>query len=249
MTDRLLDTCVFLETDVPENTDKLPDSSTEGVRLDVDSEATVRAALNLMASSGGDEFELLLSAGRRPTAAERGTAVHLFLQYCDYDRAVNQGIEEEISRLTEMSFLSPRTAEILDRRMLAGFFGSRFFSRMSKAVRMERELKFNRMVPLSSLTDFQILAHALEGRTLMVRGSVDLLCEFEDGHLELCDYKTDHITEEERSDPSLLALRMTEQHRDQLLQYAAAITELYGRTPTHAYIFSLPLGEAVEIPL
>ena len=30
---------------------------------------------------------------------------------------------------------------------------------------------------------------------------------------------------------------------------AAAITELYGRAPTHAYIFSLPLGEAVEIPL
>ena len=249
MTEHLLDTCVFLETDVPENTDKLPDSSTEGVRLDVDSEATVRAALNLMASTSGDEFELLLSAGRRPTAAERGTAAHLFLQYCDYGLVRRNGLEEEISRLAEQGFLSARTAEILDRSMLEKFFNSRFFLRMTSAVKLERELKFNRMVPLSSLTAFPALAKLLEGRSLMVRGSVDLLCEFEDGHLELCDYKTDHITEAERKDPSLLAHRMTEQHRDQLLQYAAAITELYGKAPTHAYIFSLPLGEAVEIPL
>jgi ATP-dependent helicase/nuclease subunit A len=249
MTENLLDTCVFLETDVPENTDKLPDSSTEGVRLDVDSEASVRAALNLMASVSGDEFELLLSAGRRPTAAERGTAAHLFLQYCDYSLVSQNGLEEEIARLAEQGFLSGRTAEILDRNMLETFFNSRFFRHMTSAVKLERELKFNRMVPLSSLTAFPALAKLLEGRSLMVRGSVDLLCEFEDGHLELCDYKTDHITPEERRDASLLQARMTEAHRDQLIQYAAAVEEMYGVRPTKAFIFSLPLGEAVEIAL
>jgi ATP-dependent exoDNAse (exonuclease V) beta subunit len=173
----------------------------------------------------------------------------LFLQYCDYGLVSQNGLEEEIARLAEQGFLSGRTAEILDRSMLERFFNSRFFRHMTSAVKLERELKFNRMVPLSSLTALPALAKLLEGRSLMVRGSVDLLCEFEDGHLELCDYKTDHITEAERKGPPLLARRMTEQHRDQLLQYAAAITELYGRAPTHAYIFSLPLGEAVEIPL
>ena len=93
----------------------------------------------------------------------------------------------------------------------------------------------------------QFLAEALEDRTLFVQGSIDLLCTFADGHMELCDYKTDHITPEERRDPSLLQVRMTESHRDQLLQYAAAVEEMYGIRPTKAYIFSLPLGEAVEI--
>jgi ATP-dependent exoDNAse (exonuclease V) beta subunit len=159
------------------------------------------------------------------------------------------GLDTEIARLTDMGFLSKRASDILDRPMLEGFFRSEFFKRLRTAVRVERELKFNRLVPLSSLTESQILAGIVGDRTLMVRGSVDLLCEYPDGHLELCDYKTDHVTSAERRDPSLLKTRLIETHRDQIRQYAAAMAELYGKAPTHAYIFSLPMGEAYEIPL
>ena len=103
------------------------------------------------------------------------------------------------------------------------------------------------MVPLSRLTSNQELAAALKDKTLFVQGSIDLLCTFADGHMEICDYKTDHVTPAERRDISLFQKRMQERHGDQLMQYAAAVEEIFGVRPAKAYIYSLPLGEAVEI--
>jgi ATP-dependent helicase/nuclease subunit A len=202
-----------------------------------------------MESSGNQEFEFLLNQSRRPTAAETGTATHLFLQYCDYNRVLRDGIEGEILRLAEQGFINERTASILNRDMLQAFFDSEFFARVKLATRVERELRFARFIPLASLTANAELSEALGDRSLFVQGSIDLLCTFPDGHMELCDYKTDHITDEERINPTYLRMRMTDAHRDQLLQYAAAVEEMYGTRPTQAYIFSLPLGEALDIPL
>ena len=191
----------------------------------------------------------MIGANRRPTAAERGTAAHLFLQYADYGRVQAHGVDEEIARLCEAEFINARTAEVLDRASLQGFFKSDFVARLGSAVEVERELKFHRFVPLSSLTDNAALAEALGERTLYVQGSIDLLAVFPDGHIELCDYKTDRISAAERADPALLAARMREKHGEQLRQYAAAVADMYGKRPSAVYIFSLPLGEAVEVDI
>ncbi len=248
----LLDSCVFYNTDRPADEDgKLPATTDDSPWCDAASEASIREALALMASPGEDalnEFELLLGEHRRPTAAEKGTATHLFLQFADYDRVTTHGLEEEIARLTEEGFINVRTAEVLDRDALRRFFDSRFFEHLREAVTVERELKFHRFIPLASLTSNPALAEALGDRMLYVQGSIDLLATFPDGHRELCDYKTDRILEDERKDPSLLAERFRKQHGDQLCQYAAAVTEMYGQRPTRICIFSIPLGEAVEIP-
>ncbi len=249
MKDGLLDDCVFFETDLDTADGKLPESFNGETWCDAQSIEAIRRSLSLMESAGDNEFELLLSQNRHPTAVEKGTAAHLFLQYCRYDAVLRGGIDSEIGRLCEEGFITERTAEVLDRGMLKAFFGSEFFARVQSAVQVERELRFARFIPLRTLTSNEALAEALGDRTLFVQGSIDLLCTFPDGHLELCDYKTDHITPDERRDPSLLQARMTEAHRDQLRQYAAAVEEMYGVRPSKAYIFSLPLGEAVEIAL
>ncbi len=244
----MLDNCVFYETDATTpDADKLPVVDAGDTWCDAQSTTAIRHALDLMRTSGRDEFELLLNENRRPTASEKGTAAHLFLQFCDYDCVLRHGLENEIARLGEQGFLNERTMRILDRASLQAFFNSRFFAHIRTAVRIERELNFSRFVPLSSLTTNEALAAALGDRTLYVQGSIDLLCEFSDGSLELCDYKTDRISDEERATPALLSARMQQSHADQLAQYAAAIQELYGRQPSHIYIYSLPLGEAVEI--
>ena len=247
MRDGLLDECVFYETDLDSGDGKLPDSGSDGTWCDAQTVSAIRQSLSLMASSGDNEFELLLGQNRRPTAIEKGMAAHLFLQYCDYTLVLRDGIESEIGRLCELGFITRRTAEVLDRGMLTAFFASRFFAHTQEAERVERELRFARFVPLASLTANREFAEALGDRTLFVQGSIDMLCFYPDGHAELCDYKTDYITEDERQDPSLLQKRMADKHRDQILQYAAAVEEMYGVRPTAAYIFSLPLGEAVEI--
>jgi ATP-dependent helicase/nuclease subunit A len=247
MKDKLLDDCVFFETNLDTDDGKLPSDYDGDTWCDAQSVEAIRRSLSLMESAGDNEFELLLHQNRRPTAAERGTAAHLFLQYCRYDAIRRDGMDTEIGRLCEEGFITERTAEVLDREMMAAFFASDFFARVREAERVERELRFARFVPLRNLTSNPDLAEALEDRTLFVQGSIDLLCTFADGHMELCDYKTDHITPEERRDASLLQARMTEAHRDQLIQYAAGVEEMYGVRPTKAFIFSLPLGEAVEI--
>ncbi len=252
----LLDRCVFYETDLPDDEGgKLPDGNRADGETYCDPRTvdSIRESLRLMSRAGEDvsEFELLLGESRRPTAGEKGTAAHLFLQYCDYARVMKDGtpagLDEEIARLGAEGFLNERTVRILDRATLRAFFESRFFARMRGAVKTERELKFHRFVRLAELTADPAFAEALGDRTLYVQGSIDLLCEFEDGHLELCDYKTDRITDAERRDPSLLSIRMAERHGEQLRQYAAAVAEMYGRRPEHMYIYSLPLGDAVEI--
>ncbi len=251
MTDKLLDECVFYTSDLTVgDEDKLPISERGTAGFDTQSIDNITRALDLMAKGHTpDEFELLLSANARPTAAEKGTAAHMFLQYCDWSRVYARGIDEEIARLLSEGFMTERAAQILDRKQLRAFFDSPFAQRALTAKRMVRELKFQRFIPLRELTSDETLATALEDRTLYVRGSIDLLLEFADGHIELCDYKTDHITSEERNDPQLLQAHMTERHTSQLKQYAEAVEALYHQRPTAIYIYSMPFGDALEISI
>lgn len=249
MTDKLLDDCVFFTSDLAVgDEDKLPMSERGTASFDTQSIDNITRALDLMAKGHApDEFELLLSANARPTAAEKGTAAHMFLQYCDWSRVYTKGIEEEIARLLSEGFMTERAAQILDRKQLRAFFDSPFAQRALDATRMVRELKFQRFIPLRDLTSNEALAEALEDRALYVRGSIDLVLEFADGHIEICDYKTDHITKEERNDPRLLRTHLKERHASQLKQYAEAIEELYHQKPTAIYIYSMPFGDALEI--
>lgn len=251
MSPLLLDQCVFYNSDLPVgDEDKLPFSERGLPIFDAQSIANIERSLDLMSSSHGqDEFELLLKSNTRPTAAEKGTAAHLFLQYCDWGSVFSKGLEEEIARLRTEGFISERVEKILDKKQLTAYFDSDFVKKASSATHMERELKFHRFIPLRELTSDPELAKALEERTLYVRGSIDLLCEYEDGRIEICDYKTDHVTKEERDDPALLVSRLKEKHGPQLLQYALAVEERYHRKPDAVYIFSLPLGKAIEIKI
>ncbi len=251
MSDDLLDQCVFVTTDIsPREDDKPLSSESEGTLCHVETIKNVKQAVSLMhRSTDRNDFELLHKESDRPTAAEKGTVTHLFLQHCNWQNVLSMGVEEEISRLAEKGFISAHAAKILDRKQLAGFFDSSFMKRAITAVREERELKFQRLIPLRALTKDSDFADALGDRTLYVQGSIDLVCHYADGHIELCDYKTDRLTPEELADPSLLALHMKEKHGNQLLQYAAAVEEIYEQRPHKIYIFSLPLGEAIEIDI
>lgn len=244
----MLDSCVFLSTDQPVGDEsKLPESETGTETCDVRTVESIRESIRLMSSSENNEFELMLAENRKPTAAERGTATHLFLQFCDYRYAVSHGLDAEIARLLDAGFINRRTAAIIDRRQLEAFFASSFFARLLTAVHIEREFRFARFLPLRTLTENAALAEALGESTLYVQGSIDLIAEYADGSLEICDYKTDRITPAEREKSALLAARFAEVHGAQLEQYMAAVSEIYGRTPTAVTIYSLPLGEAVHI--
>ena len=211
-----------------------------------DNAQIIKNRIELMRSQSV-EFDSLLDVNKKPTAAERGTAMHAFLQYCDYENLRASGVENEISRLLQNGFISSRTADILDRFQLERFFRSKFFTVLTSAKNVRREFKFGMFRPASDFTQNKELSSLVSDRKIFVQGSVDLLIENHDGSIYLCDYKTDRISPEERQNPELLRKRMTEAHKHQLDQYSYAIERIFGKKPERTYILSLALGDAVEI--
>lgn len=184
---------------------------------------------------------------KTPSAAERGTATHAFLQFCDFDNAVNRGIDEELLRLKESKFIPPAYADIVNKKQLEAFFKSKLYSRLSKAKRIWREQRFNIFLPASDFTEDKEKAKLLAQEKIAVQGVIDIFFEDADGKIVLCDYKTDYLTKAEISTPILAKEKLKKRHAEQLKYYAMAITEMLGKAPDETVIYSLPLGGEIKI--
>ncbi len=208
-----------------------------------DAEEMIRHRIQLMQRKQQPFSELLRESGKA-TAAERGTATHLFLQHCDFHRLSEQSISDEIARLTDSRILPNRAAEILHRDQLEALCRSELLPLCQSARRMWREQHFDRFIPYAALTRNEHLASQLEDYTLYVQGSIDLILEDKDGKLWLFDYKTDRLREQ-----TSLSLhdQMLADHADQLRIYADAVYELFGRRPDHVCIYSLSQGCIVDL--
>jgi ATP-dependent helicase/nuclease subunit A len=192
----------------------------------------------------------------KASAAQKGTAAHAFLQFCDFEKFkvlrsngqdLTTAVIQETERLCQEGFIDRSSADMLDAQMLSRFFESDFFGIVALADSYQKELRFNRFVPLASLTRNPEIVKVVGDRTLYIQGSIDLVLHTDEGEIILCDYKSDRITDDERSNPELLVKKFSERHIAQLKQYSKAIFDLYGKHPAKIFIYSLPLGEAVEI--
>jgi len=187
------------------------------------------------------------SGNKGSDSAERGTATHVFLQFCDFHRCKTRGIENELAYLVEARFISKHLAGLVDKRQLEAFFNSDFFSELSRARRIYREQRFNILLPASLFTEQPELAAELRDEELLVQGVIDLFFEDEQGRLILCDYKTDYLTPIELADPELAAAKLCGRYRTQLSYYASALARICGRRPDRVVIYSTPLGGTVDV--
>ena len=204
--------------------------------------------IELMRSSKPD-FESLLSANQKPTATEKGSAAHLFLQYCDFENAEKYGFENEILRLTDQKYISPRSADIINRGQIEKFFNSGFFRLIRGAAEIKKEFRFGFFWNAEEFTTKPEIKELVRGKKIYIQGSIDLILINSDGSLYICDYKSDRITELERNDTELLKSNLLTKHKNQLFQYRRAVKEIFGKAPDRIFIYSLPLGEAVELSL
>ena len=212
---------------------------------DADGES-LEKQIELMQNAAPD-FDAILSNVGRPKATDIGTATHAFLEFCDFKRLANDGIDAEIARLVSHGFISESAAKIIHREQLEAFCRSDLMRLIQCAKNVRREQKFGLSVPMARLTKNETLAAAIGDTPIFVQGSIDLLLEMPDGALLLFDYKTDRLSDAERADPTLLAADLQHRHGDQLACYADAVRALFGKAPDKTYIYSLPLGGAVEI--
>jgi ATP-dependent helicase/nuclease subunit A len=206
----------------------------------------VRQRIELMRSAKKD-FDGLLEINKKPSAAEIGTATHLFLQYCDYKNAAESGIEAEISRLVSGRFISKRSAEIINRHQLRHFFEGELYSLISSAKKVRREFRFGMFRDAREFTQNQELQELLQDKKIFVQGSIDLIIERADGEIILCDYKTDFVSDDERANRDLLVDSMRKKHGEQIKQYKYATEQIFGTSPARTCIYSLPLGELIDM--
>ena len=225
---------------------KLNANLLDTLRNEEDEGEALAAQIELL-QSATQPFDSLLQAQQKPSATEIGSAVHAFLQFCDYERLMATSPEEEAERLVSDGFMSRRAADILHFKQLEAFCKSDLMALIQSATKVERELKFGILAPMRTLTQNEALAEQLGEESLFVQGSIDLLLTMPDGRLILVDYKTDRISDAERANPALLAKRLAEAHGHQLSCYAEAVRDLLGRVPDEMRIYSLPLGASVQI--
>ncbi len=170
------------------------------------------------------------------TAAERGTAMHAFLQHADYACAAS-GLEEEIGRLAEAGVLSAEAAKALDRRGIGAFLASPLARRMTEASCILREYDFITAIEAGMLD--KGLAVGLAGERVLVQGIVDAVL-LGGGRAEIVDYKTDR-----GKTPGQLA----DAYQGQLALYRQAVQKRLCLPVDKLTIWSFELAQEVDIPL
>lgn len=192
-------------------------------------------------------FDSLRDTIHKASASEKGTATHLFLQFCDYDNVDKNGLDFEISRLVEGRFISAKSIDMIDRDQLENFFKSNLYQIIRSAKSVKREFRFGMLCPASDFTQNDKIKSVVSDKKIFVQGSIDLIIEDAHGELILCDYKTDKVTENERNDRAILISNMREKHGHQLKQYEYAIEQIFGRKPKKTLIYLTAIGEAIEL--
>ena len=195
------------------------------------------------------EIEEFFESKSKATSADKGTATHLFLQFCDFENAEKNGVQAELCRLVNRKFIAPQVAELINLKQIENFFKSDFYQTLKNAKKTYREQRFNILLPAAHFTQDEKFKAEIEQEEVLVQGVIDLFFEDENGNIILCDYKTDYLTPEELKNEALVIAKMKERHGEQLEYYAMAIERFLAKRPDSILIYSLPFGEAVEIPI
>ncbi len=204
-------------------------------------------AISSLAAGRKRSYPRFLSGAREDEGALRGTATHLFMQFCDYRRLAEEGAEAELSRLVREEFITPEDAALVRMDEIDVFLHSSLFARLLAAKGVRRELRFHALLPAARFTEEPERRDALAESRLLVQGVIDCIIE-EDGYTVI-DYKTDRLTADELASREAAAATLIARHGAQLSYYAAACREMYGEAPRELLLYSLPLGDTVPVPL
>lgn len=187
------------------------------------------------------EFSARYAATSRPaflsrkglTPAERGTALHLFMQFADYSKAALDPAAER-DRLVEQKFMTAEQGDAVELDKIRAFFQSSVARRILASPHVMREYRFTVEIPAGTVKPE--LSGEMASVPVVLQGAVD--CAFEeDGRLVIVDYKTDQT-----KDPNELWNR----YRAQLALYRQALEQCTGKTVASCLLYSFSLNQEIE---
>ena len=175
-----------------------------------------------------------LQEKRGLTGAERGTAMHLVMQFLPLDTAAEpRAVAEVIGGLRRRRLLTPEQAAALDVPALVRFLASPLAERIRDAPRLWREYRF------ALLTDAGIYDGDAAGEEMLLQGVADCVFETESG-LAVVDFKTDRVQTAE-------VQQRAEVYRVQLDAYAGALSRILERPVTERILYFFACGEEISL--
>jgi len=158
------------------------------------------------------------------SASERGTALHLAMQFIDFKKCADLvGVETELRRLADGGFMTEEQALAVNAQKITRFLESDIGKRVRNADDLRREFKFSMLLPAE-----QFFPGGGEDKILF-QGVID--CFFEEGGaLVVVDFKTDNVTPETMEERAA-------HYAPQLEAYADALERITGKRVKERIIY------------
>lgn len=170
-------------------------------------------------------------SGEKLSGAQKGDALHHFMQYADYERC-SAAPDEELERLLRLEFLTPAQAQVIPLERIRNFFTSGLYRRMREARRLERELRFLWEI------DSSLMGYENAGSDkITVQGVADCVFWEDDGAV-IVDYKTDRVSSAEE---------LADKYREQLRMYRLILQKSLQTPVKSCIIYSFHLEKEITL--
>ena len=167
------------------------------------------------------------------SGADRGTAIHLALQYLDFSAQSEAEIKVQIDGMLARCLLTREQADAVDTKKIAAFLRSDLAARIRKSTHVEREYRFSILRPVSDFVP------DVSDDPLLLQGVVDCFFE-EEGELVVLDFKTDRVTHAQTKERA-------EHYRAQLEAYAAALEKIMEKRVREKVLYFFTANEFVKL--
>lgn len=231
----------FLSSDMPEK--ELPESFVQMFHYQYPYQELSALQAKVTASGLSKQTEKeLFEAVSRPafmeksglTPAEKGTALHAFMQFADFTRA-SVSPKEELERLVQERFITKEQAEAVEIEKIRTFFDSELGMRLLRSDHILREYRFT--VELPAQKAVPNLSEQWAEQKVVLQGAID--CAFEeDDAFVILDFKTDHIKSVQE---------LSDRYALQLSLYRSALQSCTNKKVKECLLYSFHLGEVCEV--
>lgn len=168
------------------------------------------------------------------TGADRGTAIHKFLEKCDF-RLAKENISAEKGRLLELGIINEKELDVVSDNDLKKFFDDPIVARLIASDEFLKEYEFSVLKKAGEM--YPDLSSELFDEEIVVQGKLD--CAFIEGdNAVLIDYKSDGITDES------VYINI---YKPQIDIYSEALEKCKGCKVTERYIYSFKLNKFISI--
>ncbi len=166
------------------------------------------------------------------TGADKGSATHKFLQFCDFEKITDRAsFERERDRLVEYEFITKTEGALTDGDKIIEFLTSDIMKSLLASGEYYKEKRFMFTLGACELADYNC------DEKIIVQGVLDCYFLTPDGAV-IVDYKTDRVKSEDE---------LLERYRIQLDMYEKALFITEGIKTHKKYIYSFALSKFILV--